>query len=383
MLMREHRRYDSHEDILRAVDMFDRIEFQEGPSGHREETLHVGPGVVRITSRNTLHDEYADIEPLLQGDYGNDTSANKAPITEWSWNSRRKMMLAMGELDYTPMVNREDRKIGMVTLTLPADWIAIAPTGKEFKRIMEKFFDRYERAWGSLYCVWKLEFQERGAPHLHFLTDVPYRETSPVHARTRRALKRFEGLQFGPWLRAVWADVCDAPNPEDRAKHELAGARYDFNNFVDPYDVDGLRIYFLRHSAPGKGSKEYQHRVPRQWSGSNAGPGRFWGVRGLKKAVDSIQLTHEEFILVKRLLRRVSARGYSRAASTSGVMPRLARRRVPRRSLNLATGEIRVKYRYVTRRVKYFDGAYGGSLLVKSGAAMTADIVRYLEMREK
>lgn len=380
MVIIRPKRFDSPEDINEAAKAFDRIGLHPDFLDERDIRLHVSPGLIRLSYRDASHDEFHDVQERLQGTSVKSALSNKVPISHWSSASRRKLMFAMGELDYGPMFQREGRRVGMVTLTLPGDWMSVAPTGKALKRLMEKFFDRYERAWGPLLCVWKLEFQRRGAPHIHFFTDVPYAEVSAVKSRTRTAFKRFEGLVFGDWLKATWADVCNAPDPGERAKHELAGAQYDFNDLVDPYDVDGLRVYFVRHAAPGKGSKEYQHRVPDEWMAEGSGPGRFWGYRGLRKVTQDISLSGPEAVKIKRVLRRMSADAPRDTRTVHVGGPRVMRRRVPRHQIDPATGEVKTSYRTVTRRARLFTGHKGGALMVKSGASIAHALARLLSI---
>jgi hypothetical protein len=62
----------------------------------------------------------------------------------------------------------------MLTLTYPGDWLAVAPNGEAVKRHLAALAKRYERVWGEpLVCIWKLEFQARGAPHFHLSTTPP------------------------------------------------------------------------------------------------------------------------------------------------------------------------------------------------------------------
>ncbi len=63
----------------------------------------------------------------------------------------------------------------MITLTYPGDWLTVAPSADAVKRVHFKALaKRWQRNWGHpLRCVWKLEFQRRGAPHLHLFTVPP------------------------------------------------------------------------------------------------------------------------------------------------------------------------------------------------------------------
>jgi hypothetical protein len=53
-----------------------------------------------------------------------------------------------------------------VTLTYPGQW---DNNPKKWKRDLRVFWMRLNRALPGVGCIWKLEFQKRGAPHFHLL----------------------------------------------------------------------------------------------------------------------------------------------------------------------------------------------------------------------
>lgn len=209
-------------------------------------------------------------------------------IREWSRRSRSRMSELVGSLDYSEWT-QDQGALAMVTLTLPGEWLIVAPDGKTFKRLLKAFEMRWRRAVGVWRCLWKLEFQRRGAPHWHALMRVP--------ALVGR-------LTFEEWLSATWADVVDHPDPEERRKHELAGTGVDFSgkDFSDPRRIS---LYFLGHSAKTTDGKEYQHTVPAQWQEPGKGPGRFWGNPGLSSATREIEITERDAVQAARILRKV------------------------------------------------------------------------------
>ena len=193
-------------------------------------------------------------------------------ITEWSRKSRSAMCRTFAELDYSPLVE-SGRVPAMVTLTYPGDWEIVAPDGASVKRHMVLWRKRFQREYGEpARYIWKLEFQRRGAPHIHLWMAPPM---SPGRS----------GRGFAQWLSETWAQVVDHPDPEQKARHRLAGTAIDVRNGLRACDPKRLAIYFTKHSSPNlNGDKEYQHIVPELWQQPGAGPGRFWGVYGLKKA---------------------------------------------------------------------------------------------------
>src|SRR5450756_361107 len=223
-------------------------------------------------------------------------------ITDFSADSRRRMVRTLAELDYSRWAE-DGGVLAMVTLTLPGWWEVVAPDGQAWKRLIEVFRLRWrhevDRPWR---CLWKMEFQRRGAPHQHMLMRVP---------------SLVGRLTFEEWLSLTWAEVCrDSLSGRDRAayvgmgeydRHLAAGTGVDFSaaRFSDPRRT---AIYFLKHSTHserGGDGKEYQHTVPALWNAHGVSVGRFWGYAGLAPARAEIELDHQGFIRARRILRHV------------------------------------------------------------------------------
>jgi hypothetical protein len=65
-------------------------------------------------------------------------------------------------------------------------------------------------------------------------------------------------------------------------------------NGLKACDPKRLAVYFTKHSSPNlHGDKEYQHIVPELWQQPGHGPGRFWGVYGLKKALAVVEIAQD------------------------------------------------------------------------------------------
>ncbi len=283
-------------------------------------------------------------------------SGPRRAITEWSRGSRRRMVRTIAELDYSGWAD-DGGVLAMVTFTLPGAWELVAPTGQSFKGLIDVFRKRWIRKIGPWRGLWKLEFQERGAPHMHTLMRVP---------------ATVGGERFEHWLSQTWADVCLAGIEDDDVRHAyeaageygrhvLAGTGVDFSGvkFSDPRRT---AIYFLKHSAKTTDNKEYQHIVPDWWQGEGAGPGRFWGVWGLRRAVVEVIVDWRTMVHARRVLRHVAKAGRSaatisrlRAADEREAIWAMPRQRVP--SLTTA----------------------GGWVLVNDGLALAYDLGRYLD----
>lgn len=226
--------------------------------------------------------EISDELPDLDG-------PSRSEITEWSRKSRANMAKILGSLDFTRW-GQESGALAMVTLTLPGSWEIVAPDGASFKKLVDKFRKRWLRAGMEWVCLWKLEFQKRGAPHWHALMRVP-------------AL--VQGVPFEQWLSRTWADVVAHPDPEEYAKHLAAGTGVDFSgkDFSDPTRIS---LYFMGHSAKTEDGKEYQHIVPELWRKPGKGPGRFWGFCGLVKAIVEVDVTQRDYDRARRVLRHLA-----------------------------------------------------------------------------
>lgn len=209
-------------------------------------------------------------------------------IREWSARSRSRLAELVASLDYSDWL-KTDGALAMVTLTLPGDWLTVAPDGATFKKLLKRFEMRWRRNVGPWRLLWKLEFQRRGAPHWHALMRVP----ALVGRQT-----------FEEWLSATWADVVNHPDAAEKEKHLAAGTGVDYSgkDFSDPRRIS---LYFLGHSAKTTDGKEYQHVVPEEWQLPGKGPGRFWGNPGLESAMREIEISEYEAMQAARVLRKV------------------------------------------------------------------------------
>ena len=308
------------------------------------------------------HSDRAVVSPTRRSPTDTDRCGSGGVITEWSRKSRSAMCRTFAELDYSPLVE-SGRVPAMVTLTYPGDWETVAPDGARVKRHMVLWRKRFQREYDEparyIWYIWKLEFQRRGAPHIHLWMAPP---TSPGRS----------GLTFAVWLSETWAQVVDHPDPVQKARHRLAGTAIDVRNGLRACDPKRLAIYFTKHSSPNlHGDKEYQHIVPELWRQPGRGPGRFWGVYGLKKSLAVVEVSQDAYLAARRIVRRWSRclAVYRDSASRfpTAVVPRVAVRMVPR--VDRDTGV--VEYRRVRRRRELFNqgGLAGGYALVNDGPA--------------
>lgn len=342
--------------------------------------------------------------------------AKRSTIAGWSQQSKARMSYTLGCLDFSPLFENGGIP-ALVTLTMPGKgWEKITPTPKSFKVLLNRLRDRYEYAWGhTMTGVWKLEFQRRGAPHLHILMTPPH---------NRRA---GTGETFSSWLAVNWAQLCQDPDidwddPEQRrvrTEHELMGTHIDYTKGLQSADTETVAAYFSKHGLFG--AKDYQNEQPAIWreAAEKDGGVRFWGYWALKKAVGVIGLNPITPHYVKRHDERVRPEGPTGVQATNRERRELAasmtkeqrrammrepratpktedqlvrdllrakakqRRyqrpvKVYRNKIDYRTGEVTTRVRRARRWVRWMN-AQAGFVNVRDGEAFAYEIARLLE----
>jgi len=182
-------------------------------------------------------------------------------VRAWSRASRIRAYRTIAAVDWDavgPLV--------MVTLTYrqpPTD-------GREVKRHMRAFRERWKRRFGGPVGVWKLEFQRRGAAHIHLWLQRPE-----------------VGLdELRQWVSEAWWEIVGTGDDV----HRQAGTS------VNSWCGSPVR-YVRKYMA--KGSKEYQHEVP-EWFES---VGRWWGLWGVRPQWRQVDISVESFYRIRRILR--------------------------------------------------------------------------------
>lgn len=162
----------------------------------------------------------------------------------------------------------------MLTLTYPGDWRSVASNGRSVKRhlnAMRKRLVRYfERLGMGFSLLWFLEFQKRGAPHVHLIlwgADLTLSDEG-----VRVAQKQ---------LPKLWAEVVAHADPVHRERHLRRGT--GFARMRKPHF--GYAAKYAR--------KMQQKAVPPDFSDV----GRFWGYWNYKKPAPyafSMQLSYQQ-----------------------------------------------------------------------------------------
>jgi hypothetical protein len=144
-------------------------------------TIEVAPlgSYVRVRAKGMLSCAVRDDDEKYHG-------GTRGRVAGFSRKSRKRL------LDWLNQVDRKEASRALfVTLTYPkrysGDW-------SDWKRDLDVLIKRMRRKWNKCSIVWRLEYQERGAPHFHLLVF---------------------GADFIPhrWLARAWYDVVQSGDP--------------------------------------------------------------------------------------------------------------------------------------------------------------------------
>lgn len=326
----------------------------------------------------------------------------RGQVVAWSAKSQRRMQRRVASLDWSTF-DVPGWSPAMVTLTYPGDWLSFVPLGGVAKRHLRAFRAWYARRTDGLdRGLWKLEFQGRGAPHFHLFLLVP-----------DNPFLRVEGESFADECRMAWWRIISAgqprlgpftdehPNPDRRhvRRHPVTGllmvsqgVSIDLNEGARMLDPARIATYFSEHGRSG--GKAYQHVVPEAWvraseDNDEARPGRWWGYWKMDVVEYSGQLTFDDTVELRRMLRRyVAAQGVRTGLPGSPIQPRAYKRDVWRvvqsgTSIDPETGEVlagRARRRRVTRRYRIATFSHPvptGYLLANDAPALIRQFARY------
>lgn len=378
-----HHKYPSADLVGLAARLIPAAAPWDGRSEGPRWRVTVSPGSVSIGSHDPAKAERTAERAAARtrGPHLGD-STKRGRVVGWSPRSRSRMIRVLAELDYAPLL-MPGAVPGMVTLTAPGycsrcqaqardhpgepvactTWTKTLGSADAFKAAVKVLRKRWARAWGlPLIGIWKLEFQRRGAPHLHVFT-VPPIGTAAVGKRPSVGA----GLAFTAWLSVVWADIVAHPELAVRRAHELAGTGVDFREGLRATDPRRLAVYFSKHGTYEV--KSYQDSPPAAWSTN--GTGRIWGYWGLLPSRTVVEVSLEDAIATARLLRR-----WERSKGVVITRPVWrARRR------DAATGAV-IEWRRRRCRVRQARMPHTAGFLVVNDGRSTAEWVgRYLDWR--
>lgn len=279
----------SWDRVYQGADLSKWHTDREGPVS----VLSIAPGMVKLSRFDPARRERA-----LANQATGEVYATRGVVCDWSKKSQARMMIAIRQLDLNGYI--VGRVPVMVTLTLPGDWLAVAPDAATASAAFRRFKEAYRYRWGKVSWLWKREFQRRGAPHWHLWLVPPTEDLAP----------------FREWLSLAWTSAIRparcvvGPCAEFCVSSEWcrslsAGTGVDRAAALAARDPQRLAVYFLKESGGGD-AKAYQNSVPWEWcvgglAAGEHGPfpqkkvprasvGRFWGATGLEKVVSSVEL---------------------------------------------------------------------------------------------
>lgn len=357
--------------------------------------LTISPGTVRVTCRLMM----PKADWVDNGGMEEETAdaSTRGRVADFSRKARARMTDSFRSLDYSPLFERGDFP-ALVTLTAPGDWEAVFPTPRTFKQKVNLFKKEYQRRWGRpLAGVWKMEFQQRGAPHLHVLMTPP-RGNAPA-----------TGESFRDWASKTWARICNAQGAQAYAAHLARGVDISWEEGQRYSDPRRIAVYFDKHA--GYHEKDYQNVMPDLWVKAIAAgaPGAtYWGYWQLKKVQETVELHREPgaqsrrpaasqpgapimssrmyeqtetAVLVMRHLRRLAK---SRAYVRKTEVWRTEWKNYEVETVDLDTGEVTIGWkqkkrkRKVNRKFHYLKNQTHGYLAVNDGEQAARDIARLL-----
>ena len=210
---------------------------------------------------------FKDVHPPVQ------VGSVRGEISQFSRESRKRMLDTLCQLRSDAILPQ------FITLTYPKEF---PHDSAEWKRHLDNFWKRIIRLYPQASAVWKLEPQDRSAPHYHLLAyGFPF----------TRVFKRL--------VSRIWYDVVGSGD----IKHLRAGTE------VEPIrSLRGVKAYASKRYM-GKELSSDVLRVCAETVSGWSNPGRFWGV--LNRAFlpvgkrFSVKLSMDEAANVVRTARKI------------------------------------------------------------------------------
>lgn len=303
--------------------------------GFKRYTLTISGGLLKVVVNDIRSGNPTEPDGIVDGsdisddpalrvfdpvDIDEDDPDSANVVDGFSRRSRNRCRAAGASLDWAG-AKRPGTILLMVTLTYPGDWRACAPTPDHVLRHRRAFEMRFQRAAGyPVAAMWKREFQERGAPHLHLFGWFP---------------SRVAGVHLTDWVSSAWFEVVKSGDP----LHLLAGTGVDYKQTLRMTDPSRVGNYFASY-ATEKGYKDYQNHAPPDWTNPNGSVGRYWGYVGLERLGVDVAISETDMIQIERILRGVLAaqkRTHRTRFSTKGARPDGMRRRMVNKRYRLST----------------------------------------------
>lgn len=232
-------------------------------------------------------------------EYENEKKSKRGAVKGFSTKARSRMLQLVASLKAKVLPH-------FVTLTYPREW---ENDPRAWKTDLDTFGKWLQRAYPTASFIWKLEPQQRGAPHFHLLVF---------------------GIAFLPWqiVAMRWAEIVNRRKlpqsfPVERGKygalifHEWVCCNIDDHAVIDHIRA-GVKVEAIRSRNGvmrycGKNYMGKECELPEGWEKV----GRFWGIVGRKNlprsAVIRLDLSRDALVRVRRTVRRwFAAKGIKR-----------------------------------------------------------------------
>lgn len=210
---------------------------------------------------------YADMTVVKVRGHVQRGGGRRGAVTRFTNSARKRMLSRLGQI-------RENfRDACFMTLTYPREWNT---DPRRWKRDLDVIIKRIRRKWPDACGIWRIEFQERGAPHFHLII---------WNMTGRTGDSRF-------WISRSWFEVVGSGD----FKHYRAGT-----NFTRLRNRKRAGRYVSKYSAKVAGNPVDPE------TGELVQVGRWWGTFGaisVGRAIRAVVLL-SEYHQIRRLAARL------------------------------------------------------------------------------
>lgn len=225
------------------------------PEGLSYSHICTQPSIRIAEGGKFLHLKSAEIQS--KGEYD---GKKRGKIQDFSAKSRSRLQRKLAT------INEFDATLpDFLTLTYPGEY---SEDWHDWKKHLHAFNMALVRRWPSVWGLWRLEFQQRGAPHYHFLLwEGPEVEGEQVWSvNEQRAMVVAKSGSRSPhnaeifeWMSRTWYRIVGSGDP----KHLAAGTR------IEPIQSWNGVVYY---------ASKYLAKLPDGKFAPVEYTGRFWGV---------------------------------------------------------------------------------------------------------
>jgi len=185
----------------------------------------------------------------------------RGEVVEFSARSRSRMLQSIARIDQRTTVLDG----WFITLTYPDAWPC---DSREYKADLDAWRKRVLRCYPKAWWYWRLEYQQRAAPHFHLLVfgmDNPSTN----------------------WLRGIWYKIVAGGDP----------AHWRYGTKID-------QLHSWKEAA--RYAAKYASKIDE--GPTPLRPGRFWGIANRRERHETIldaPISETEFYVLRRLMRRL------------------------------------------------------------------------------